>query len=311
SGTPTDSAVGVHSGIEISVSDGKDTAALPAFSVEVLAKPNTAPVISGSPAGSVTAGTAYSFRPNASDADGDMLGFSISNKPAWATFSTSTGALTGTPPESAAGIYGSITISVSDGKETASLPAFSIEVLAPENGAPVISGAPNRSVTAGQAYSFRPNASDPDGDTLTFSISGKPSWANFSTTTGQLSGTPGDADVGTYSNILITVSDGKASTSLSAFSITVEQVSMNSVTLSWQPPTQNSDGTPLTDLAGFKICYGTDSANLNQSVELMNPGLTSAMIENLASGTWYFAVQAKNSAGVFSDLSNIASKTFP
>ena len=58
------------------------------------------------------------------------------------------------------------------------------------------------------AYNFQPKASDPDGNTLTFSIQNKPSWLVFNTTTGKLSGTPSSADVGTYSNIVISVSDG-------------------------------------------------------------------------------------------------------
>ena len=73
----------------------------------------------------------------------------------------------------------------------------------------------------GNAYSFRPNAADADGDTLTFSVANKPGWANFNTSTGRLNGTPSAADVGTYANITITVSDGTADASLAAFSIQV------------------------------------------------------------------------------------------
>jgi len=248
SGTPGTGTAGVYGGIEISVSDGKVSTSLPTFAIEVLAAPNTAPVISGTPATSVTVGTAYSFTPNASDADGDTLGFTIRNKPVWANFSTTTGRLSGTPGTGTAGVYGGIEISVSDGKVSTSLPTFAIEVLAPSNTAPVISGTPPVSVTVGQSYSFKPTASDANGDTLTFSIQNKPAWATFSSASGQLSGTPQAADVGSYANIVISVSDGKDSAQLAAFSITVEQVAIGSATLSWTAPTQNVDGTPLTDL---------------------------------------------------------------
>jgi hypothetical protein len=87
---------------------------------------NTAPTISGAPATQVTAGTAYTFTPTANDAEGNTLTFSITNMPAWATFSTSNGRLTGTP--SAAGSFANITISVSDGTNTASLAAFTVTV---------------------------------------------------------------------------------------------------------------------------------------------------------------------------------------
>src|SRR5262249_9125978 len=147
---------------------------------------NTPPTISGSPATTATIGQAYMFVPTASDANGDPLTFSVANKPAWATFSSSTGLLTGTP--TAASMSSSITISVSDGKASASLPAFSIQAQAAPDRAPTISGAPTTSVTVGAAYSFKPTASDPDGNPLTFSIANKPTWASFSTATRQLSG---------------------------------------------------------------------------------------------------------------------------
>jgi hypothetical protein len=89
---------------------------------------NTAPVISGSPAGSVVAGSSYSFQPTATDADGDVLTFSITNKPGWADFDVSNGRLSGTPADSDAGPYDNIVISVTDDIDTASLPAFSIRV---------------------------------------------------------------------------------------------------------------------------------------------------------------------------------------
>lgn len=183
--------------------------------------PNTAPVISGSPATTVVQGVAYSFVPAAADADEQTLTFSISNQPAWASFSASTGALSGVPGVADVGTTSGIVISVSDGVESASLPAFSITVTA-ANQSPVISGTPETSVKAGAAYSFTPTAADPDeGAVLTFSISNKPAWASFSTSTGALSGTPADTDVGVTSGIVISVSDGTASANLPAFSLAV------------------------------------------------------------------------------------------
>ena len=92
---------------------------------------NRAPVISGAPGSSVVAGSAYSFQPGATDADGDRLSFSISNKPAWASFSGTTGRLSGTPGTGSAGSYGNIVITVNDGTANASLPAFSVRVDVP------------------------------------------------------------------------------------------------------------------------------------------------------------------------------------
>ena len=123
---------------------------------------NNPPEISGTPDTSVAEGTSYYFAPNASDPDGDPLSFSIVNQPAWASFNTSTGALSGVPGTHAAGSYENIQISVSDGSASASLGAFSITVLN-TNQAPSISGTPASSVDEDSAYNFQPSASDPDG----------------------------------------------------------------------------------------------------------------------------------------------------
>jgi len=136
-----------------------------------------------------------------------------------------------------------------------------------------------------------------------------PSWASFDIVTGRLSGTPTSAQVGTYSNIVISVSDGSLSATLPAFSITVADVQTGSATLRWTPPTLNEDGSPITNLRGYRVYYGTSSTNLSTVLELANPGLTSAVVENLSPATWYFAVKAYNTANVESALSNIASKT--
>lgn len=90
------------------------------------ASPNRAPVITGAPTATATVGVAYSFVPTATDADGDALGFSIRNRPAWATFNTATGALAGTPSE--AGVHAGIVISASDGKSSSALGPFDITV---------------------------------------------------------------------------------------------------------------------------------------------------------------------------------------
>ncbi|MEO2268176.1 DUF4347 domain-containing protein [Pseudoalteromonas sp. YIC-656] len=236
SGTPADADIGSFANIQISVSDGVLTAQLPAFSITVNAA-NQAPVISGTPASDVVAGQAYSFVPTASDPEDDALTFSIVNMPSWATFNTSTGALSGTPADADVGSFANIQISVSDGDLTAQLPAFSITVNA-ANQAPVISGTPPSEVIAGQAYSFVPTASDPEDDALTFSIVNMPSWAAFNTSTGALSGTPADVDVGSFANIQISVSDGDLTAQLPAFSITVNAANQAPVI----------SGTPASDV---------------------------------------------------------------
>lgn len=319
SGTPAEGDVGTTADILISVTDGEATAALSAFRITVasaLPPPvtppppptNTAPTIAGNPSTTVQAGTAYSFTPTAADVDSQPLTFSITNRPSWAAFSTSTGRLSGTPAANQAGTFGNIVIRVSDGSLTTALPAFTITVTAAPNSAPTISGSPATSVNQGASYSFTPTASDADGNTLTFSISNRPSWANFSTATGRIDGT---AQAGTYSNIVISVSDGTATRSLPAFTITVVQQNVGIAALSWSTPTQNTDGSALTDLAGYRVYHGTSANSLNDMVTVQGGGNTAYTFSQLASGTHYFAVSAYTHAGVESSLSGVGSKVIP
>lgn len=179
------------------------------------------------------------------------------------------------------------------------------------NAAPTMTGSPGSTAVVGQAYSFQPAAADANGDALSFEVTNLPPWATFSTTTGRITGTPTAAQVGAYANITVRVSDGQATATVGPFTITVSDVAnaSGSATLSWTPPTQNSDGTSLGNLAGFRVMYGRASGNLDQTVNVDNPSVNRYVVENLSSGTWYFAVVAVNAAGVSSPLSNTASKT--
>ena len=178
-----------------------------------------------------------------------------------------------------------------------------------DNQVPHISGNPPTAISVGNRYSFQAVASDPDGDALQFQISGLPPWATFDESTGRITGIPGPADVGTYPDVTIKVSDGINTVELGAFSIVVSQISTGTATVSWLPPTRNTDGSPLTDLAGFRIYYGTSPADLNESIDVTNPGVTIYVVENLYPATWYFRVRAYSTDGAESGPSNTASKS--
>jgi len=101
--------------------------------------PNNPPTISGSPSTTVTQGQPYSFTPVANDLEGDRLTFSISILPAWASFDSGTGSLTGTPEAEHVGTTLDVTISVSDGTATASLTPFDLEVQRIRLGSAIVS----------------------------------------------------------------------------------------------------------------------------------------------------------------------------
>ena len=175
------------------------------------------------------------------------------------------------------------------------------------NSAPVISGDPESAATVNQQYTFVPDASDPNGDNLTFLIENAPSWANFDSATGTLSGTPAPGDAATYDQIQISVSDGRASSSLPAFSITVTQNATGMVTLAWTAPLANTDGSPLTDLTAYRVRYGTEPGSYPERIEIANAGITTYVIENLAPNTYYFVLTSINSQNIESAFSNEAS----
>jgi hypothetical protein len=285
-----------------------------------------APTISGTPPATATVGVAYSWTPTVADADKNPLTLTLSGKPAWASFDSKTGRVSGTPTAAYAASTSTSRLNVSDGTSTTSL-RFSITVgtassggggsTGGTNGSPVISGTPPSTASVGVTYSWTPVVSDPNSDPLTLSLSGKPAWAAFDAKTGRITGTPSASYAGTTTTSKLNASDGKSTTTL-RFSIAVSTSSaggggtgVGAVTLNWTPPTRNTDGSTLTNLAGYRITYGKSASALTSTVQISNPGIASYVIDNLASGTWYFALKVYTSAGTESALTNIASKTIP
>ena len=76
------------------------------------------------------------------------------------------------------------------------------------------------------------------------------------------------------------------------------------VTLDWMPPTMNVDGSPLLDLAGYNVYFGSLSGVYTDFRALDNPGLVTYMLDLPGSGSWHIAITAYDSAGNESDFSN-------
>jgi hypothetical protein len=104
-----------------------------------------------------------------------------------------------------------------------------------------------------------------------------------------------------------TSSSSSASTGSTSGSSPV--VSAKSIDVTWSAPTANTNGSALTDLAGYTIHYGTSPSALSQSVKVANAGATDHIVQGLSGGTWYFAVTAYTSAGLQSSYSAIVSRT--
>lgn len=297
------------------------------------ASAGTALSVSGSPPTTASAGSAYSFQPTVSDSSGRTVTFKIYNRPSWATFSTTTGRLYGTPTAANVGTYHWVQIEGSDGTTTSWLPAYTLTVSAASStsggstsggssgsgstsGATkfTVSGSPSTTATVGTVYSFQPTATVPSGKTVTYTVYNKPSWMSFNSSTGRLYGTPTAASVGTYRWVQIEGSDGQATSWLPSYTLTVDAStattpppSTGAVTISWTPPTENTNGTALTDLAGYHLYYGTSQSNLNQVVNITNPGLATYVLSGLSAATYYFAMTAVTSTGLESARSNVVS----
>lgn len=256
------------------------------------------PVISGTPASTVVAGTAYEFKPTV-NAAGAHVELTVANLPAWAVFDAATGKLSGTPKATHVGVYANISIMARNGTKTAVLGPFSIKVEAVAVQL-AISGVPAKTAAVGMSYSFRPTTTSAGGATLSFAAVHLPGWAKFDPATGSLSGTPTTADVGPYAQITISVSDGAATASLAPFSIDVTSGSSVVATITWPTPAADPSGTAL---AGYRVYYGTSIAGMTRVADVKDPTATSYVIDNLNPGTWYFAIASYDANKTQSALS--------
>jgi hypothetical protein len=177
------------------------------------------------------------------------------------------------------------------------------------NGAPTIVTQSTNYARVGEPFTYNPTASDPDSDTLRFTASNLPTWASMDPDTGRITGTPQLSDLGAHESITVTVADAARRTESDPFTITVISTSASVATLQWDRPMTKFDGTPLDDLAGYRILYGRVADDLDRSVLISSADTTSYEFATLESGTWYFAVVAVNASGLEGPASTPAQKS--
>jgi hypothetical protein len=266
---------------------------------------NSAPELGAIGNQSITAENTLSFDISATDNDGTTPILAAAGLPPNAVFvDNNDGAGTFTwPTTSSATGTSNITFKAADANDSmlTDSKTVTVLVLAANNTEPTIKGSPATSVNANSFYSFEPSASDPDGDSLNFGITNRPSWARFDTSNGRLTGTPGNSDTGTTGNIQISVSDGTETVSLPAYSLTVNSTATQtgSVSLSWTAPVARTDGSPLTmsEVAGFTVHYGTSTGSHPNILNVDDGSATSVTVADLQVGTYYLVVTTRDNEG--------------
>ena len=188
---------------------------------------NQAPIITSIPITAVELGETYTYDVNATDPEGDTLTYSLITKPTGMTITSATGLIKWTPK--AEGNF-AVVVKVSDGVLYI-IQSFTIVVSklpdppAPPpivNYAPIITSIPGDTAIIGVAYLYDVNATDPNGDVLTYSLTKKPDDMTINSTTGLISWTPAEGQIGN-NPVSVKVSDGKKATTQS-FTITVKAV---------------------------------------------------------------------------------------
>ena len=186
------------------------------FQITAPTPPNRAPLISSSPSLAAVTGQPYGYAVQASDPDGDVVTFSLTQAPAGMTMGA-TGVIGWTPGAAQVGPH-AVTVQVVDGKGGIVTQSFTIQVTA-ANHPPVITSAPVVSGTEAVSYRYQLVATDPDGDGLTYTLTPFPSGMTV-TAAGLLAWTPSAAQVGAQP-VTVGVSDGKGGAASQSFTITV------------------------------------------------------------------------------------------
>jgi hypothetical protein len=214
----------------------------------------------------------FNFTPNVNYTGRGTLTFSIQNQPAWSSFNSATGSLSGTPTCTWLGSYADISIAVSDGAISSKLNLFSIEVT--EQTLFSIGGSPQDTVNVDEEYLFTPIIDNPERLTIGFSIENKPVWMDFDQATGKLTGPVPSNHLGLYSNINIKAHCGDIIVSLPSFDIEVVNLSNFVMTnehiapdYGISPPIKGE--TRIDPVTGAQITRLTDANEFNGSSDAL------------------------------------------
>lgn len=112
-----------------------------------------------------------------------------------------------------------------------------------------------------------------------------------------------DLDLG-ENLVSVTAEDIAGQTASTEIAIRRESGEKGSASLTWEPPNSRVDGSPLANLAGYKIYYGRMSGTYDYEIDVDNPGVSTYVVEDLVPGEWFFSVSAYDTDGLESGHSN-------
>ena len=310
-GTPTNDNVGTHN-IIVRVTDEAGIFAEKSFNL-VVNNVNDPPTLEEVPNASINEDTAFSYQLKASDIDANVVNETLTytglNTPSWLTVSSS-GLLTGTPTNNDVGTHG-VTVKVTDSGGATDTKTFTLTVNN-VNDAPVFNFTPPSSTSEDSVFSYQLTANDIDAnvvnETLTYTGLNTPSWLTVSSS-GLLTGTPTNDDVGTHS-VTVQVADSSGATDTRTFSLTVNNVN-DAPVFNFTPPSNTNE-----DVAFSLQLSATDPDALNGAatltysevklpnwLTLSSDGFLRGTPTNDDVGTHNIIVRVTDEAGIFAEKS--------
>ncbi len=221
---PLQSDVGVHQ-VEIQVDDGRGLHATQDFTITVTWQvSNQGPVISSVPPESARAGLAYEYDATADDPDGDPVIWSLDTAPVGMSINATTGTIRWTPSLAQLG-SAIVVLRASDTEGGFSTQSFTITVRS-GNTPPNITSKPPTQAAVGKLYNYAVEATDPDGDTLTYSLDTAPAGMGIDPATGVVQWAPTAGQVGAQ-QVIIDVDDGHSGGVLQGYTVVVSSTAGN------------------------------------------------------------------------------------
>lgn len=252
----------------IAATDDRGASTLQSFSLEVREKPNNPPVFNSAPVTSITVGDSYSYSIVATDPDGDPVTTSLVKGPLGMVLQGNS--LNWVPSLAQVGAH-PIEVRVTDSRGASATQSFNVIVNEQPNSVPVFSSVPITSVMAGDLYQYQVQASDPDGDSLTYSASLIPAGANLSPS-GLLTWQTTDADEGSHT-IRLRATDARGAYAEQAFVLNVLAVVNLPPTISSTPVTQAQVGRSYSyavvanDPEGQPLSYSLAQAPAGMAID--------------------------------------------